>query len=156
MFTVIKLSPAGEEKTRYPAEMLTRLENGVVLDAFWERSRLDLGYTVFEPGDHFVEYYYTDRWFNVFAISTATGQRKGWYCNVAAPALIGEDSIEQVDLFLDVWVKPGGETLTLDEDEFAANTTLTPFQRRNARQGLQELLALIKARGGPFIDVDVH
>lgn len=154
MITVIKLNPLGEEKIRYPAQVLARLEEGVILDAFWGHARKDLGYTVFEPGDHFVEYFYTDRWFNIFAISNADGRRKGWYCNIAAPAHISEERVEQVDLLLDVWVNPAGQTLILDEDEFAADITLTEAQRSGAERGLRELLALIAARREPFTQID--
>lgn len=150
MITVVKLNPQGEEKIRYPAEVAAYLENGVILDAYWNHTSRDLGYTVFEPGDHFVEYFYSDRWFNIFAISSAQGQHKGWYCNVAAPAQISEERIEQIDLLLDVWVNPDGQALILDEDEFAADTTLSELQRCGARQGLQALLALIEARHEPF------
>lgn len=153
MITVIKLSPTGEEMTRYSAEMLTRLEHGIVLDAYWTRPNKELGYTTFETGDHFVEYYYTDRWFNIFAISTADGRRKGWYCNVAVPARISEERVEQIDLLLDVWVSPEGRPLILDEDEFAAATTLTAAQREGAQRGLQDLLALIEARREPFLAI---
>lgn len=153
MITVIKLNHQGEEQTRYLAEIRTQLANGVILDAYWQRPRIDLGYTLFEPGDHFREYFYTDRWFNIFAIATANGQRKGWYCNVAMPAQISEERVEQVDLLLDVWVKPDGEVLVLDEEEFAAATTLTEAQRHGALQGLQDLLALIHTRYEPFQEV---
>jgi predicted RNA-binding protein associated with RNAse of E/G family len=147
---VIKLNPQGEEQTRYLAEIHASIANGVILDAYWQRPRLDLGYTLFEPGDHFREYFYTDRWFNIFAVASEHGQRKGWYCNVAQPAQISTERIEQVDLLLDVWVRPDGEVLLLDEEEFVAELTLTEFQRHGARQGLHNLLALIDARHEPF------
>ena len=153
MITVVKLNPQGAEKIRYPAEVSTYLENGVVLDAFWNYASRDLGYTVFEPGDHFVEYFYSDRWFNIFAISSANGRRKGWYCNVAAPARIDAELVEQVDLLLDVWVGLDGQALILDEDEFAADPTLTEAQRQGARQGLQDLLAFIAERRDPFTEL---
>lgn len=154
MITVIKLNSRGEEKIQYPAEVLARLENGVILDAYWNHPSRDLGYTTFEPGDHFIEYFYTDQWFNIFVISTADGRLKGWYCNIAVPAQISEIRVEQIDLLLDVWVSPNGQPLILDEDEFTADTTLTETQRHGARQGLQDLLALIHARREPFRDVD--
>jgi predicted RNA-binding protein associated with RNAse of E/G family len=152
MITVLKINPAGQETLRYNAEVRAHLTNGVILDARWEHARRDLGYTVFEPGDHFVEYFYTDQWFNIFAISSAEGQRKGWYCNIAAPALITDSEIAQIDLLLDVWVNPNGEALILDEDEFAADPTLTTEQREQAREGLHSLLSLIAARAAPFLD----
>ncbi|HEY0757472.1 MAG TPA: DUF402 domain-containing protein [Ktedonobacteraceae bacterium] len=150
---VIKLNPQGEEKIRYPAKVSVRLENGVVLEAYWQQQSKDLGYTTFEPGDHFTEYFYDDRWFNIFAIASADGQRKGWYCNIAAPAQIDAERVAQIDLLLDVWVAPDGQPLILDEDEFAADLTLTIEQRRGALQGLQDLLALLVARREPFTEL---
>lgn len=143
MITVVKLSPRGETKIQYQGEIVEHLSHGVIIQAYWSHLTKNLGYTRFEPGDRFIEYYYTDRWYNIFDIASAQGVRKGWYCNIAEPAILFEDRIEQVDLLLDVWVSPEGETLILDEDEFAADTTLTVRQRNGAQQALQELLQMI-------------
>jgi uncharacterized protein len=150
MITVAKKDTQGHTKIQYKGEVLERSADGMVIQASWTLPTKDLGYTTFEPGDQFIEYYYTDRWFNIFDISSAGGVHKGWYCNVAEPAMIVDDHIEQVDLLLDVWVNPTGATLTLDEDEFAADTTLSDEQRTRARQGLQALLQLIAARQEMF------
>ena len=150
MITVIKLNPLGEVKVQYEGEVVEGLSDGVIIQAYWRQPAKELGYTRFEPGDRFIEYYYTDRWFNIFDISAANGRRKGWYCNVAEPALIYDDHIEQVDLLLDVWVDPKGTPLVLDEDEFEADTTLNEEQRMGAWQGLQKLLQMIAARTEPF------
>jgi protein associated with RNAse G/E len=143
MITVVKLSPRGETKIQYQGEIVEHLSHGVIIQAYWSHLTKNLGYTSFEPGDRFIEYYYTDRWYNIFDIASAQGVRKGWYCNIAEPAILFEDRIEQVDLLLDVWVSPEGEKLILDEDEFAADTTLTVRQRNGAQQALQELLQMI-------------
>jgi uncharacterized protein len=152
MITVIKLNPLGEAKVRYKGEVAEHLPHGIIIKAYWQQPAKDLGYTRFEPGDRFTEYYYTDRWFNIFDIATPGGTRKGWYCNVAEPARIYDDHIEQVDLLLDVWVDPKGTPLVLDEDEFKADTTLSDEQRKGARQALHELLQMIAARIEPFSD----
>jgi protein associated with RNAse G/E len=148
----------GEAKIQYQGEVIERQGNGVVIQAYWSHATKDLGYTCFELGDRFIEYYYSDRWFNIFDIADAHGLRKGWYCNVAEPARIFEERIEQIDLFIDVWVTPQGETLILDEDEFAADTTLSQRQRHGAKEGLQALLEMIATRQGTFsaIDRDYH
>ena len=150
MMTVSKLNSLGEIKIQYQGEIVERLSNGIVIQAYWKHPTKDLGYTRFEPGDRFVEYYYSNKWFNIFAITTSGGERKGWYCNVAEPALIDDDDIQQVDLLLDVWVDTRGKPLILDEDEFEADTTLTDDQRRGARQGLHDLLQMIAAQTEPF------
>jgi predicted RNA-binding protein associated with RNAse of E/G family len=150
MITVTKLNPLGERKIQYQGEVIQRLSHGVVIQAYWKQPTKDLGYTLFEPGDQFIEYYYTDRWFNIFDISSASGTHKGWYCNIAEPAHIRDEQIEQVDLLLDVWVNPKGAPLVLDEDEFESDATLNDEQRRGARQALQDLLQMIAAQTEPF------
>ena len=150
MITVVKQNPLGEAQIRYSGEIIERLAHGVVIHARWTTPERDLGYTVFKPGDQFTEYYYTDRWYNIFDIMRSDGTRKGWYCNVAEPAHIHDEVIEQIDLLLDVWVDPQGKALILDEDEFVADTTLTQAQRIGAQHGLQALLQLLAARQEVF------
>ena len=150
MITVTKKDTQGKPKIQYKGEVLERSAYGVVIQARWVQPTKELGYTTFEPGDQFIKYYYTARWFNIFDISSAAGVHKRWYCNVAEPAGISDDHIEQVDLLLDVWVNPKGATLILDEDEFVADTTLSGEQRTRARQGLQALLQLIATRQEMF------
>ncbi len=153
MITVYKQDALGEIKIRYTGEMIEHLPNGVVIFASWTLPARDLGYIQFEPGDRFMEYYYRDRWFNIFDIANRDSERKGWYCNVAAPAIITDDSIQQVDLLLDVWVYPDGRMLILDEDEFAADITLSEDLRAKAKQGLQALLQMIVARQEIFASI---
>lgn len=150
--TVIKLSPQGEEKTRYTGHIVEYFGHEVILLAHWQYPMRDLGYTRFEPNDQFREYYYTDRWFNIFSISSAIGVHKGWYCNIVEPVQLDRDYIWQVDLLLDVWVNPSGEPLLLDEDEFAiaAVTVLSERQQTGARQGLQMLLRMLETRQEAF------
>ena len=150
MITVIKQDPRGAEKIHYRGEIVERLVDGVVVEAVWTLPVKELSYARFEPGDRFTEYYYSDRWFNIFAITSADGRRKGWYCNVAEPAGIFEDHVEQIDLLLDVWVNAQGDPLILDEDEFITDTTLSVEQREGAEAGLLTLLQLIAARQEAF------
>src|SRR6267154_1527272 len=82
MITVVKQDPYGNAKAQYQGEIVRHLPQGIVIQAYWTRAAKDLGYTVFEPGDRFIEYYYTRRWFNIFAIENRNGTRKGWYCNI--------------------------------------------------------------------------
>ena len=155
MITVIKQDPQGAEKIRYQGELLEKLPTGVVIRAKWTLPTKELGYTRFEQGDSFTEYYYRDRWYNIFDILDVNGKRKGWYCNVAQPAVIFDDCIEQVDLLLDVWVNAQGEPLLLDEDEFAVATMLSEEQRLGAHEGLRALLQLLATRSEAFSPLGV-
>ncbi|MBO0792501.1 MAG: DUF402 domain-containing protein [Ktedonobacteraceae bacterium] len=149
MITVFKLNIQHQVKMRYQAEVIERRPDGVILLAEWTLPARDFGYTRFEPGDRFTEYYYTDRWFDILEIASADGKLKGWYCDIAEPALIEDSQIRQVDLELDVWVSTEGKTLILDEDEFEASP-LSEVQREGARRGLQALLKMLEAREDAF------
>jgi predicted RNA-binding protein associated with RNAse of E/G family len=148
---VEKLKSQGQVALSYKAELAERLPNGVVLRATWTWPTRDLGYVVFETGDHFTEYFYTDRWHNVFTIHSGQSDAlKGWYCNVARPASISPEVVAAEDLILDVWVAPDGTWQVLDEDEFAADHTLDQPTREAALKALGILLAQIAAREPPF------
>ena len=150
IITVNKLNSLGDLQIQYRGEVLERLTDGVIIQAYWELPLKDLGYTRFEPGDRFIEYYYTNRWFNIFDISNASNERKGWYCNITEPVDISDEQIKQKDLLLDVWVDPWGRPQLLDEDEFEADTTLDDRQREGARKGLRELMQMIAVQTAPF------
>lgn len=149
MMTVVKLNTHHHVKLSYQAEVLELRPQGVVLSASWTLPARDLGCTRFEPGDRFIEYYYTDRWFDIQEIASADGRRKGWYCDIAEPAVIEQDQIRLVDLELDVWVSALGQPLLLDEDEFETGL-LSAAQRKAAQQGVQALLKMLAAREEAF------
>jgi predicted RNA-binding protein associated with RNAse of E/G family len=147
---VQKLDTRGRLVTSYEATVTERFANGVLLDARWEHPRLALGYTTFETGDRFREWFYSDRWYNIFEIAESGGALKGWYCNITEPATITETEIRCRDLLLDLWVAPDGETLVLDEDEFAADDAIDSSTRTQALAALAELEQMVAAREAPF------
>jgi hypothetical protein len=144
-FTVYKLDHNGREVWQYPAHVLERGPHHVRLEAFFNRDDMDLGYAIFKRGDRFIETFYNDRWYNVFAVyDRDEGALKGWYGNVCRPAEIAEMSVRCDDLALDVWVTPGGELTVLDEVEFST-LDITEDDRRRAQGALNDLLGLAKS-----------
>ena len=139
---VQKKNPAGEVVYEYEGDELRRDDTSVVLEALFTRDDMPFQDVVFKKGDRFVEYYYSDRWYNIFAIyDRDDGQIKGWYCNVGKPAVIEDGVVSYVDLALDLWVSADGVQTILDEDEFAA-LELTDELRASALTGLNELKQL--------------
>jgi protein associated with RNAse G/E len=137
--TVVKLNPQGEETWRYEGSVLERGDGWLVLEALFDREDRPFMGATLKRGDRFVEYYYSDRWYNVFEIyDRDDGALKGYYCNVCKPARFLDGRLEYVDLFLDVWVDPAGVQTVLDEDEFAA-AGLDDSTRAAARRSLAEL-----------------
>lgn len=147
--TIRKLDHTGREIIAYPAQVLERSDDAIVLRTSWDRKAMDLGFVTLEPGDRWTEYFYADRWYNVFEIRASDGRLKGWYCNVTRPARITDDEVAAEDLALDLWVTPERETQVLDEEEFAA-LPLGPGERRAARGALAELRMMVTRETPPF------
>ena len=139
---VQKKNPEGIVKHEYEGDVLRRDEHSIVLEALFDRADMPFMDVVFKTGDRFVEYYFSDRWYNIFAIhDREDGNIKGWYCNVGKPAVIEDGLVSYVDLALDLWVSQDGTQTVLDEDEFE-ELNLEENLRAGALQGLEELKAL--------------
>lgn len=146
---VYKLDENGALVWQYPARILERQLSMVRLEAYFNRDDLDLGFVTFKRGDRFVETFYSDRWYNVFAVYDRDGQDlKGWYCNICRPAELGDTAIRCEDLALDMWTSPSGQVQILDEEEFSA-LPLNAVERQHCLLALQELEKLAQSRQLP-------
>jgi protein associated with RNAse G/E len=147
---VQKKNPAGDVTYQYEGDLVRRDENTIVLNALFDRRDMPFQDIVFKTGDRFVEFYYSDRWYNIFEIHDRDdGQIKGWYCNVGMPAVFEEGIVSYVDLALDLWVSSNGNQTVLDEDEFA-QLGLEEEVRAGAMLGLQELRLLFESKNPPL------
>lgn len=145
-FKVQKKNPKSEVTYQYEGVLLERDENSITLEALFDRQDIPFMDTVLKKGDRFVEHYYTDRWYNIFAVyDRDSGMLKGWYCNVGKPAVIEDGILSYVDLALDLWVSPDGKQTVLDEDEFIA-LELDEELKAGALKGLEELKELFLNR----------
>ena len=136
---VQKKNLAGDVVYEYEGDELHRDETSIVLEALFTRDDLSFMDVVFKKGDRFIEYYYSDRWYNIFAIyDRNNGQLKGWYCNIGKPAVIEDGIVSYVDLALDLWVSTNGSQTVLDEDEFET-LGLNHELKAGASKGLHEL-----------------
>jgi len=147
--TVRKLDHDGHEVAAYPGKVLERTAHSIVLRTSWKLESRDLSFVRLETGDRWVEYFYSDRWYNVFEMHGTNDELKGWYCNVCRPAQIGEGEVTAEDLALDLWVSPDGEMTLLDEDEFA-ELELPPEEKLAALDALAELRRKVQQGERPF------
>ena len=146
---VKKKNPTGEVTYQYEGDLLRNDENGIVIEALFDREDMPFQDVVFRTGDRFVEYYYSDRWFNIFAVHDKDdGNIKGWYCNIGMPAEIKDDVVSYVDLALDLWVSADWKQTVLDEDEFEA-LNLTDELHAGALNGLKQVRLLFESKKPP-------
>jgi uncharacterized protein len=137
--TVLKRNLAGEVTWQYEGRVLERGANCVTLEAFFNREDMPFMDVVLKRGDRFVETFYSDRWYNAFAIyDRDDGEFKGWYCNVGYPAVIEKDTVSYIDLALDLWVTTDGTQTVLDEDEFL-ELPMDVLTRAQAVKALEEV-----------------
>ena len=111
----------GKELWQYPVEnILSQSDVHITIEAFFNRDDYNAGFVTFKRNDRFIETFYNDRWYNVFAIyDRDDGALKGWYCNVTRPAVWDDQQLASDDIALDVWV-PADERkkpIVLDQEE---------------------------------------
>ena len=136
---VQKKDLAGKVLVEYEGDELRRDEHSITLEALFSRDDMPFMDVVLKKADRFVEYFYSDRWYNIFVVyDRDDGKLKGWYCNIGQPAVIGGQVVSYIDLALDLWVSPDGKQTVLDQDEFEELDLNDEF-RQAALRGLDDL-----------------
>lgn len=147
---VHKLDAWGRPVWFYDGVVLARDARMMQLEAFFGRDDIHTRYHTFKRDDRMVEWFYTDRWYNVFEMyDRDDGALTGWYCNITRPARFEADAIYADDLALDVMVYPDGRLVVLDEDEFTA-LGLDGETVKKARAALADLLNRVERREEMF------
>ena len=99
------------------------------------------------------EYYWLDRWYNVFRFHEPDGEFRNFYCNINMPPTFDGRTLDYVDLDLDVLVTKDQTYTILDSDEFEENAIKYGFSadiRTHARKAVDDLTKLIESRQFPF------
>ena len=143
----------GREHRRWRARVAKHEGSLLILDAvFEEEIEHDLLGTI-ALGTVSTEYYWLDRWYNVFRFSDKSGRLKNFYCNVNQPPSFDGRLLSYIDLDIDVLVAPDLTYKILDLDDFEANARAYAYPedvQANAHAALNELIKLIEARAFPF------
>jgi protein associated with RNAse G/E len=149
--TVVKCDVDGQEVWSYPGVILEQDQEGLLVEATFDRDLVNVGLMEFVRGDRFLEQYYFRRWFNIFAIYDGQGESlKGWYCNITRPVVFEAGQLRADDLALDYVVIPDGRRQLLDEDEFRA-LPLNHRERLLACLAFDALRAMIDTHQHPFM-----
>jgi uncharacterized protein len=143
----------GVEHRRWLAVLVEQTGPLLVLDAvFDEEIEHDLLGTI-ARGTISTEYYWLDRWYNVFRFGARDGMLQNFYCNISVPPSFDGRVLSYVDLDIDVLVKPDYSYQVLDREDFADNALRYGYPvevREKAHAALAELIGLIESRSFPF------
>lgn len=93
-----------------------------------------------------VMYFFRDRWFNVIAQLKEDGI--SYYCNIATPYIIEDDTIKYIDYDLDLRIFPTGEYKILDRLEYNYHKKLMGYSKEldtAIKNGLDDLIKTYEA-----------
>jgi protein associated with RNAse G/E len=151
--TVRVLKYDGAEHRRWAATVKQFEGSLLVLDAtFAEEIQHEL-IGVIARGTVSTEYYWLDRWFNVFRFATPEGRLQSYYCNINVPPVFDGETLSYIDLDIDILVQPDLSFRVLDREDFESNAAKFGYPekvRQNAEAALNKLIEMIQSGDFPF------
>jgi protein associated with RNAse G/E len=146
IYTVNSRKYDGSIRRSWKCELVSRDDYRIDLVGAFEHQveHPDLG--VIEAGTVSYERFFFNRWFNYFTFEQPAGTLRNYYINICMPPEIGDDSIDYVDLDIDLIIWPDGRKEVLDTEEFEANRLEFSYPENvvnQARAELEELESLI-------------
>ncbi|MEP6789192.1 MAG: DUF402 domain-containing protein [Acidobacteriota bacterium] len=133
--------------------LISSIENLLVVVGRFESEVEHSGLGTIKKNTVSVEYFWLDRWYNIFRFLESDGSLRNYYCNVAMPATIVGGTLDYVDLDIDVVVWPNRKYEVLDRDEFKRNTAKYGYPedlRDRAEASVSELMGMIERSEFPF------
>lgn len=76
-----------------------------------------VGEEVFAPGSVTYAHYWAGRGYVAWRMHGPDGQLRGHVFHICRDVRIGLETVDYLDMLLDLWVSPGGKVTALDEDE---------------------------------------
>lgn len=143
----------GKIHRTWKADLIERKDSLLVFVGKFEKEvkHPDLG--VIRRGTVSYEYYWLDRWYNVFRFHEPDGNFRNYYCNVNLPPTFEKNVLNYVDLDIDILVWHDKKIEILDEEEYLANAKRYRYPEKidvNTRSSIDELSKMIASREFPF------
>lgn len=98
-----------------------------------------------------VMYFFKNKWFNIIAQLKKDGI--SYYCNIATPYIIEDETIKYIDYDLDLRIYASGEYKILDRQEYKYHKKLMNYSDDldiAIKNGLDELIKLYKSGNNIF------
>ena len=152
--TVRVLKHDGNEHRRWQAQLAHQEGQQIVLNAEFD---VDVSHEILgeiKRSTKTVEYYWLDRWYNVFRFLKDDGSTRLWYCNINTPPRFEGGTLSYIDLDIDVLVQPDFSFQVLDEDEFETNAHVYGYsdeEKTQAQFAVKQLTTMIEQRHFPFV-----
>ena len=99
------------------------------------------------------EYYWLDRWFNIFRFHEPEGDLRNFYCNINLPPKFQNSILDYIDLDIDILVWKDMKPNLVDLDEFLEKASKYNYSteiHQIVLAGMSEVIKLIKSKSFPF------
>ena len=151
--TVRAFKYGGAEHRSWRARVAQQQGSLLILDAEFEIEVTHESLGTIPRGTRTVEYYWFDRWYNVFKFLHDDGDTRMYYCNINMPPALANGRLSYLDLDIDVLVQPDLSYQVLDLEEFEVNAIRFSYSsgvKSSARAAVDEVISMIEARQFPF------
>jgi protein associated with RNAse G/E len=131
----------------WKCELACRTDEMLTLVGVFDREVIHPDLGVIQLGTRSTEYFWFDRWYNVFRFDEPNGEFRNFYCNINLPPTLENGVLEYVDLDIDFVIWPDTSYQILDRDEFELATAKYDYSREirsNVESTVEHLVRLIE------------
>ena len=140
-------------KRSWKADLIDKQKSLLVLVGIFNEMISHPFLGIIRPGTVSYEYYWLNRWYNVFRFHEPEGDFRNFYCNLNMPPVFQNGVLDYVDLDIDVIVWKDFSFEILDLDDFEQNSDRFKYSeelKTNVDLQLKTLIGIIQNREFPF------
>lgn len=144
---------SGRIHRSWEASLIYRCNDLIILDGRFSETVEHRELGIIEKDTISIEYFWLNRWFNVFRFQHPDGGFRNFYCNINTPPTLCGNVLDYTDLEIDVLVDANYCCRILDQDEFSQMSeeyNLSARFKIRVEQTISQLLNQIKDRKFPF------
>jgi protein associated with RNAse G/E len=137
----------GKIRRTWSCELVEETEGFIVLVGEFDRDVRHPGLGSIRRGTISYEYFWLDRWFNIFRFHEPDGSPRNFYCNVAMPPTFKNGVLDYVDLDIDVLVWPDRRYQIVDRDDFEKNSLKYSYTKAmclRAEDSVEQIVRMIE------------
>jgi protein associated with RNAse G/E len=151
--SVVSLNYDGTIRKTWKAEIVKLDPPLIELRGVFDRDITHPSLGQIDKGTLTTEYFWLERWYNIFRFEEPSGGLKYFYCNIAMPVDFANQTLSYVDLDIDVVVWPDRPFEVLDEADFAVSAERYSYTDElvgRVKTALNELLGNLRRGEFPF------
>lgn len=155
LVTVNSLAYDGVVRRSWQCELIERNDPLLVFLGTFDRDIEHAELGLIKKGTISYEYYWLDRWYNIFCFHEADGTLRNYYCNINLPPTFVGSELNYIDLDIDIVVWPDMSFQVLDREEFEAAADDFDYSQ-NIRETVEltvaELIGIVERGELPTIE----